>query len=122
MQLVQSNEDYELYFDGTFCYLVPLKGYTVTLEGTTKCDGLNFQYAGYGELNLTSIENPIYFPMHNVEAFENTSFSGNYVLRRCLRYKTDGSVIASVNIYMDQEVSGTQTVVPGIIVYKPKLG
>ena len=122
MQLVQSNDDYALYFDGVFCYLSPLKGYTVTLEGTTKCDGLNFQYAGYGELNLTSIENPIYFPMHNVEAFENTSFSGNYVLRRCLRYKTDGSVIASVNIYMNQEVSGTQSVVPGIIVYKPKLG
>lgn len=121
MQLVQSNEDYELYFDGTFCYLSPLKPYTVTLGENTKCDGLNFQYAGYGELSLTNIENPIYYPMHDVEAFQITDFGGSYVLIRCLRYKKTGAIIASAHIHMNDKPTGTQSISSGVIVYRPKL-
>ena len=119
MQLVQSNEYYDLYFDGVFCYLRPIRDYQINISRIGSCPGIDLTHRMWGEYKLPNVENPDYFPFYSIEQTIKTNFGSSEIYTTYYRISKDGSLVMGVYVLSDNGDDRTMGVVSNVIIYKP---
>ena len=125
MQLVQSNEYYELYFDGTLCYFIPLKsGYETPQFGSPSSGygAFNFSKMYRAIINPPRIEQAIYCPKEIVPFPTQLYIEPKRVVTRDMAISKDGSITWDIREYTEEDASQkTGYMVAFPCFYKPSL-
>ena len=125
MQLVQSNEYYELYFDGTLCYFIPLKsGYETPQFGSPSSGygAYNFSKMYRAIINPPRIEQAIYCPKEIVPFPTQLYIEPKRVVTGDMAISKDGSITWDIREYTEEDASQkTGYMVAFPCFYKPSL-